>query len=101
MDGICRKLARMAKSAGIEAARLVSVSTILFAIHKAQQGKYQIRDLKMNKKTAKEPQVGYAVLEKIDLFLVSVLVSPLASNWCQPWCQKEKGQRLNTSDLSF
>lgn len=21
--------------------------------------------------------------------------------WCQIWCQKEKGQRLNTSDLRF
>lgn len=21
--------------------------------------------------------------------------------WCHPWCQKEKGQRLNTSDLYF
>lgn len=21
--------------------------------------------------------------------------------WCHPWCQKEKGQRLNTSDQRF
>ena len=75
MDGICRKLARMAKSAGSEAACLVPVSTILIAIHEAQQGKYQIRVLKMSKKTAKGPQKGYVVLEKFDLFLVSDLVS--------------------------
>ena len=29
----------------------------------------------MSKKAAKEPQVGYVVLEKFDLFLVSPLVS--------------------------
>ena len=33
----------------------------------------------MSKKSAKDPQVTYAVLEKFDLFLVSVLVSPLVS----------------------
>ena len=38
----------------------------------------------MSKKTAKEPQVGYVVLEKFDLFLVSVLVSPLVSNRKRP-----------------
>lgn len=27
--------------------------------------------------------------------------SILCQFWCHPWCQKEKGQRLNTSDLSF
>ena len=63
MDGVCRKLARIAKCAGSEAARLVLVSTILIAIHKVEQGKYSIRDLKMSKKSAKEPQVAYVVLE--------------------------------------
>ena len=29
----------------------------------------------MSKKAAKEPQAGYVVLEKFDLFLVSALVS--------------------------
>lgn len=80
----------MAKRAGSEAARLVLVSTILIEIHKVEQGKYSIRDLKMSKKSAKELQVGYAVLEKFDLFLVSPLVS-----------KRKKGQRLNTSDLRF
>ena len=61
MDGICLKLARMAKRAGSEVARLVPVSIILIVIHKVEQGKYSIRDLKMSKKSAKEPQVAYDV----------------------------------------
>ena len=63
MDGVCRKLARMVKRTGSEAARLVPVSTIFIVIHKVEQGKYSIRDLKMSKKSAKEPQVAYVVLE--------------------------------------
>ena len=74
----------MTKRTGSEVARLVPVSTILFAIHKAQQGKYSIRGLKMSKKAAKEPQVGYVVLEKFDLFLVSVLVSVLVPKRKRP-----------------
>ena len=75
MDGVCRKLARIAKCAGSEAARLVPVSTILIAIHKVEQGKYSIRDLKKSKKSANEPQVVYVILEYFDLFLVLALVS--------------------------
>lgn len=84
MGDICLNLVRKAKRAGSDAACWVPVSTILVAILKAQQRKYQIRDLKMSKKAAKEPQVGYVVLEKFDLFLVSVLVSLLVPKRKRP-----------------
>ena len=38
----------------------------------------------MSKKSVKELQVGYAVLEKFDLILVSLLVSPLVSKTKRP-----------------
>ena len=48
----------------------------------------------MSKKAAKEPQVGYVVLEKFDLFLVSVLVSPLVS-------KKKKARDLTPLTCAF
>ena len=38
----------------------------------------------MSKKSVNELQAGYAVLEKFDLILVSVLVSPLVSKRKRP-----------------
>ena len=38
----------------------------------------------MRKKSAKEPQVGYAVVAKFNWFLVSDLVSPLVSKRKRP-----------------
>ena len=81
---MCLKLVRKAKRAGSEAACWVPVSTIVIVIHKVEQGKYSIRDLKMSKKAAKEPQVVYVVLEKFDLFLVSLLVPALMSKRKRP-----------------
>ena len=61
MGDICLNLVRKAKRAGSDAACWVPVSTILIVIHKVEQRKYSIRDLKMSKKSAKEPQVAYDV----------------------------------------
>ena len=65
------------KCAGSKVARLVSVFTTVIVIYKAEQEKFLIRDVEKSEKSAREPQLSYAILEKFDLFLVSVLVSPL------------------------
>ena len=67
------------KCAGSEVAYLVSVFTTLIVIYKAEQEKFLIRDVEKSEKSAREPQLGYAILEKFSLFLVSLLLSPLVS----------------------
>lgn len=90
----------MAKRAGSEAARLVLVSTILIEIHKVEQGKYSIRDLKMSKKSAKELQVGYAVLEKFDCFGVTLGVKKKKARGLTPLtCAFDGGRyKIRTCD---
>lgn len=43
--------------------------------------------------SAKEVAIKNSTLNDHDIFWCQF--------WCHPWCQKEKGQRLNTSDLRF
>lgn len=78
------------KCAGSKVARLVSVFTTLIVIYKAEQEKFLIRDVEKSEKSAREPQLGYAILEKFSLLLVFTFVVSLGQN---------KGQRLSTADL--